>query len=144
MTTPEKFESGNFDKELDFSQSIRMRLVNSLTADGMPNQYKDQDILLRALDSIDKSALQRKQMQSDDSAGGFGPMVANFLATMYQQNLASPLRSDQPVVREIKADLSKVEAEEVTEYMVSQIENHGKTDYDSFQKDFLEEHPEYR
>ena len=57
------------DNDLDYTKEIRKTLVRHLTKDSkMPEETKQQKILLQALDGIDRAALSKLKIKSDEGA----------------------------------------------------------------------------
>ena len=58
------------DSDLDFTKGMRKTLVNHLTKSGsaMPEETKQQMVLLQALDGIDRAALAKLKIKSDEGA----------------------------------------------------------------------------
>lgn len=58
------------DSDLDYTKEMRKKLVNHVTGGGnkMPEETKQQMVLLQALDGIDRAALSKLKIKSDEGA----------------------------------------------------------------------------
>ncbi len=57
------------DSDLEYTKTIRKQLVSHITKDNkMPEETKQQLVLLQALDGIDRAALSKLKIKSDEGA----------------------------------------------------------------------------
>lgn len=58
------------DSDLDYTKEMRKKLVSHVTGGGnkMPEETKQQMVLLQALDGIDRAALSKLKIKSDEGA----------------------------------------------------------------------------
>lgn len=58
------------DSDLDYTKEMRKKLVNHVTGGGnkMPEETKQQMVLLQALDGIDRAALSKLKIKSEEGA----------------------------------------------------------------------------
>jgi hypothetical protein len=73
------------DIDLEYSRQKRKQLVDSLTDKGMPTDIKDQSIMLQALDGLDRQALSKKKLKSDEGISSAAVMAAAMLAQLYNK-----------------------------------------------------------
>lgn len=76
-------EQGSEDKDLGYTRDIRKKLADSLTKTGMPTDIKEQSILLQTLDGIDRAALGKLRIKSDEGISSAQTAAASILATLF-------------------------------------------------------------
>ena len=91
---------------LSFTQSIRVKMVNSITADGknIPTDPKDRATLLKALGDMDYQELSKQKLAQDKDMGSAAQKVtaeiANFVMSLGSGMVQRPMVSDTPVEKE--------------------------------------------
>jgi len=88
MSTPEE----NFDVPLDYEETLhygqrmRRKLVHHMTQGGekMPTDTKEANVMLKALDGMDKSALERKKNSIDQGNADTSRVVAESMREFIQ------------------------------------------------------------
>lgn len=95
------------DDVLSFSQRTRKRIVDKLTEKGIPEDAKDQTILLTALADMDRTAIGNKRIQSKEKQGQLNRQTGLIIAALTERfGARSPFersgQSTQPP--EFKAD----------------------------------------
>lgn len=150
LTTPEavvipKPEGpAKYEAQLDDVQNIRFQMINALMEEGVPRTYKEQDILLRALQDADKSAMDRMKAMGIDGNTDIARSVDGLLNAIAKSMNPQPFRASTPAPRVIDMDIPEIlDDSEINEHMVSTEHNSGKTNYDEFTTGFLEAHPEF-
>lgn len=74
------------DEVLDYTQSLRRRLIDSLVPSGeMPRDVKEQRILLEAMKDMDRAALSKKKLVSDDKNADADRKTAEVIAKIYSE-----------------------------------------------------------
>lgn len=68
------------DELLSYTREKRKALVEKLTDGGVPTDTKDQSILLAALDGLDRSALTRMRIRTDEKANTDNANAAAIIA----------------------------------------------------------------
>lgn len=73
------------DEVLDYTLQTRLRIVNHLTKKEIPSDTKELSILLSTLDGMDRAALAKKKIQSEEQtanrlADGMTTVVADVLS----------------------------------------------------------------
>lgn len=81
-------EAWTEDQHLEFTQLIRHRLIRNLTGNGqnMPNDPKDQIILLSTLDGLDRQAVNIKKIGAKERAGAADREAARIIALINAQH----------------------------------------------------------
>ena len=69
--------------DLDYTRSKRMQLINSITEKGVPADLKDRSILLQALDGMDRAALSKMKIKSDEGISNGQAAAAAILAELF-------------------------------------------------------------
>lgn len=138
-------ETLSLDDDLEFTRRLKRNIVNDcFTPEGGLkdiNDPKSRDFALRVLDSLDKSALGRKRIQVEEGANEIARETNGFLAQLHTNAVPDPFRVENPVNRNIAPDIKP--STTATAVMLSTTPEAGKTNYEEFTKDFLEDHPEY-
>lgn len=70
------------DALLDHTQQVRMKLVKEMTTVQMPTDKGERMVLLAALEGIDKQALAKKKIGSDEKRGAEDRRVAVMISQM--------------------------------------------------------------
>ena len=75
----------NEDTDLQYTRDKRIQLVEAITKKGtsVPEDIKDRSILLSALDGIDKAALAKKKIKSDEGISNSQVAAAAIIAEIY-------------------------------------------------------------
>lgn len=137
------------DDDLEYTRKFRRNIVDAcfdeegrIIGDDDPSK---RDFVLKALDSIDKSAIARKRIQVDEGANEIARETNGFLSQLHRFTTSDPFKTDTPVVRHLEPDLGDAPLAEfdMNPHMLSQELESGKTNYDDFNKEFLDTNPEY-
>ena len=135
----------SLDDDLEFTRRLKRRIIdNSFDANGSlkdSDDPKSREFVLRVLDSLDKSALGRKRIQVEEGANEIARETNGFLAQIHRNAVPDPFRVGTPVPRDIAPDIQP--SASATSVMISTAPEAGKTNYEDFTKEFLEDHPEY-
>lgn len=141
--TDSDIELKKYDNELDFTQDMRKRLVESMTEDGMPYKPIAQQTLLSALDSMDNQTFKRIERAEGDAVGGaVAAEVTAFMAQLAKSAIRDPFRVEQ--AQSTHREYTLPDVSDATDYELSQETNYGKAEYDEFTTEFLENNPDYR
>ena len=125
------------DKDLSYTRQVRMRLVEDMTKDKLPEDNKDRLTLLAVLDGIDRSALANKRIKSEEGANNAKAIAAETIAMMfmdprlktytksqYDPNRPVPvLREDLPMPNVVEGELDANPAHETYESFMSKHGN---------------------
>lgn len=147
-TTPAQ-QVAPLDDDLEHTRKLRRNIVDSCFDEkGRMIGEDDPDkraFVLKALDSIDKSAIARKRIHVGEGANDIARMTSGFLSELHLSTRPDPFKVDNPVARSIEPDLGDVLLTEfdLNPHMLSQELDSGKTNYDDFNTTFLKENPEY-
>lgn len=79
----------DLNEVLSHSQSVRMRIVDSLTKDGIPSAKEDIEILNKTLDSLDKAVVAKKRLSIDENSST-NEKEASLLLTQILKQFISP------------------------------------------------------
>lgn len=88
---------------LNFTQSMRVKMVNSITADGksIPSDPKDRMTLLKALGDMDHQALSKQKLAQDKDMGTAAQKVtqeiAQFVMSLGNGLAQRPMISETPI-----------------------------------------------
>jgi hypothetical protein len=99
----EIIDKTNEDQDLEFTKSVRKKLINSLTKDctKMPEDVKDQSILLQALDGMDRMSIAKKKIKSDEGISDKQLIAAETISQIFKtKDIRQIHRSDE--IGEIK------------------------------------------
>lgn len=92
------------DEVLDYTQIQREKIVNKLTANGVPGDTKELMVLLSTLDGMDRSALAKKKLKNDAGlADKFG--LASAAITELLTNMRNEVRATSPASGEVEVSL---------------------------------------
>lgn len=84
------------DEVLDYTQVQREKVINKLTANGVPGDTKELLVMLSALDGMDRSALAKKKLKSDAGmADKFG--IASAAITQLLTGMRGEIAAQVPV-----------------------------------------------
>lgn len=76
----------NEDQILDFTQSVRLKLVEAITAGGkMPEGKEDRTTLLQTLDGLDRASLGKKKIAVDQNMADTAAKAAGYISEMLKQ-----------------------------------------------------------
>lgn len=78
------------DDRMAFTQGIRKRLINDMTANGMPSEKGDRMVLLAALGDMDRTALANKKIGSQERQGAADRQAAFIIQKLANQNFNTP------------------------------------------------------
>jgi hypothetical protein len=75
----------DLNEVLQKTQSVRMRIVDNITKEGIPTAKEDLDILNKTLDSLDKAVIAKKRLSIDENNSNNEQEASRLLATMLAQ-----------------------------------------------------------
>lgn len=146
----EEYEVGKaapLDDDLEYTRKLKYQILEkSFDEKGVMvnnDDPKQRDFVLRLMDSMDKTAIARKRIQVDEGANEIARETNGFLSQLHSHSKPDPFRTSNPVERNMTPDLGKIDISELNPHMLTQVLDSGKTNFDEFNKDFLELHPEY-
>jgi hypothetical protein len=93
------------DSDLEYTRMMRKKLVDDITTNGskMPADIKDRSILLQALDGMDRAALTKKKIASDEGINDKQVMAAEIIAQIFNtKNLKENRTADDFIEGEIR------------------------------------------
>jgi hypothetical protein len=79
---------------LEYTETIRKKLVTSLTAGGMPKDKGEQQTLLAALDGLDKVTLTKMRISSDNANAGLVQQTAQAITDLLLRVTPSKMKSE--------------------------------------------------
>lgn len=143
----EEVKQKPLDDDLEYTRKLKYQILeHSFGEDGRlldSEDPKKRDFILRVMDSMDKAAIGRKRIQVDEGANEIARETNGFLARLHTNELSDPLRSNTPVARNIVPDLGSDASSDMGEFQLSVQPEAGKTNYDDFNREFLDKNPEY-
>ena len=143
----EEVKQKPLDDDLEYTRKLKYQILeHSFSEDGRlldSEDPKKRDFILRVMDSMDKAAIGRKRIQVDEGANEIARETNGFLARLHTNELSDPLRSSTPVTRNIAPDLGADSSSDMGEFQLSVEPEAGKTNYDDFNREFLDKNPEY-
>lgn len=143
----EEVKQKPLDDDLEYTRKLKYQILeHSFSEDGRlidSEDPKKRDFILRVMDSMDKAAIGRKRIQVDEGANEIARETNGFLARLHTNELSDPLRSNTPVARNIVPDLGSDASSDMGEFQLSVEPEAGKTNYDDFNREFLDKNPEY-
>ena len=143
----EEVKQKPLDDDLEYTRKLKYQILeHSFSEDGRlldSEDPKKRDFILRVMDSMDKAAIGRKRIQVDEGANEIARETNGFLARLHTNELSDPLRSSTPVARNIVPDLGSDASSDMGEFQLSVEPEAGKTNYDDFNREFLDKNPEY-
>jgi hypothetical protein len=71
------------DLDLNYTREIRKSLITDMTKSGMPTETKDRAMLLMALDGVDKAALAKKKIKSDEGISNKNLVAVETIAHIF-------------------------------------------------------------
>ncbi len=74
------------EESLQFTQSIRNRLIKEMTKEGIPQDKDSRYLLISALDSMDGSILKKAKIVSEDKKNKANSAIAQNIAQVLLQN----------------------------------------------------------
>jgi hypothetical protein len=75
----------DLNEVLQKTQSVRMRIVDNITKEGIPTAKEDLDILNKTLDSLDKAVIAKKRLSIDENNSNNEQEASRLLAIMLAQ-----------------------------------------------------------
>lgn len=88
------------DEVLDFTQRMRKGLVDDMTGNGTryPSDPKDRTHFLMALDGLDRQALSKKKIASDEKVADADRLAASVINSVFAKfSKGDPFISQQPI-----------------------------------------------
>lgn len=140
------------EEDLNLAQTMRRKILEELTGstDVAAKEFcvpQDPTVLgmtMQLLKDMDNNAIRRKQIGVQEGSNEIARETKGFLASITRQLTQSPLRVDTPVKRDVRPDIVIERKGDITEPMLSQEPEAGKTTLDEFTEEFLDANPEYR
>lgn len=86
------------EEVLEYTQSKRKQIVEHLTSKGVPDDRGDKAILLQALADMDKPALVKMRIKSEDKNAGTNAQAALAIASLMTQMSPKKLVNFDPTV----------------------------------------------
>lgn len=86
------------DQVLEYTQAKRKQLVEHMTVKGVPEEKGDKAILLQALADMDKPALVKLRIKSEDKNAGTNAQAAMAIASLMTQMSPKKLVNFDPTV----------------------------------------------
>lgn len=141
-----KLDAMTRDQQLDYTQQLRLRIANQLAPYAIaPTDVKERRELMGVLESIDGQVFARKAAEDSAKNAGANERVASFLAELHSIGGKDLHRVDTPVMRDVSPDLSAfMDKSEVTEFMISQEEGAGDSNFAEFSEEFKRQNPIYQ
>ena len=85
------------DRDLDHVRAIRLRMIDDLCKDKIPGDKEDRAFLLSLLDGMDRSAMGRKRIKTDEKVGSNVAHAMSLISEIYKQSDVRTLgQSDRP------------------------------------------------
>lgn len=135
------------DDDLEYTRKLKYQILeNSFDEEGVmldKDDPKQRDFVLRLMDSMDKTAIARKRIQVDEGANEIARETNGFLSQLHSHSKPDPFRANNPVQRNLSPDLGPMDVSNLNPHVLTQELESGKTNYDEFNKNFLELNPEY-
>lgn len=121
------------DQVLDYTQRMRRSIVAELTKSGVvPSENADRNMLMNALDGLDRAAINNKRIKVDSAAVENDALAASIIAKLLNQ-VQMPKRNDDDVIDVHGVDKSLPSS--IPEPLLVPYEtevNPQQLDYDSF------------
>lgn len=122
------------DRDLDYTQSMRKRVVGSLLKDGdaIPSDPKDKVIMLQALADMDRVSLGKKRISADKDNAASQAAAAAVIAQMLRDPRAA-ITGRVEGGRDVAPQLPS--AVETPQILPGELDIHARPDnYESFQR----------
>lgn len=104
-------ETTTDDEVLNYSQRVRRGFVDNILENGYPEDIKTQSMMLSALDSMDRAALTKKRLNSDDANAEADRQAAVLISKVAAQlGGRDPFAVEQPVERVLEVDDTELPA----------------------------------
>ena len=97
------------DLDLDFTRTMRRRLIDDMTKDKIPDDPKERALLLQACDGMDRAALSKKKIKSDEGVSNTMALAAETISQLFTNPRLKNLGKidgavgEIPVLRELPA-----------------------------------------
>lgn len=119
------------DKDLEYTRQVRMDLIKSMTKTGMPTDNRDRMTLLSTLDGIDRVAIAKKKIKSDEGISNSKAMAAETIAMLFMDpRLKKTLEVKPDETREIPKLRNDLETPKLVEGELEITQQ--QESYDSF------------
>jgi hypothetical protein len=121
------------DQVLDYTQRMRRSIVAELTKSGVvPSGNADRNMLMNALDGLDRAAINNKRIKVDSAAVENDALAASIIAKLLNQ-VQMPKRNDDDVIDIRGVDMSLPSSIPEPSLVPYETEvNPQQLDYDSF------------
>ncbi len=70
------------DQDLDYTRSLRLKIIEDLTQEKLPSDKDDRAFLLAAIDGIDRAALNRAKLKTEESSVKLQEQTAGIIANV--------------------------------------------------------------
>jgi hypothetical protein len=127
MTTPDNssLQDPN-DVDLDYTQGMRRRIVNSLTEKGIPDSLETLSMLTGVLSDMDRSSLGRKRLKTDEKMGDAAAAAQAIISTLF----------DSPGIKTLGQAGARTLQPVLEDGVITYIPSAGETDPLTKQEDF--------
>lgn len=92
--------------DLEYTRAKRRDLVEKLTKTGMPGDIKEQSILLQTLDGIDRAALGKMKIKSDEGLSNAQAAAASILSSIFNDPRTKSIGKGAGVIPVLDADIA--------------------------------------
>ncbi len=116
------------DLDLNYTREIRKSLITDMTKSGMPTETKDRMTLLVALSDIDKAAISKKKIKSDEGISNKNLVAVETIAHIFNTKNVREIPPSE-IIGEIK-EVSEVIDVSINEGELSQ--NSENMNFDAF------------
>ncbi len=116
------------DLDLNYTREIRKSLITDMTKSGMPTETKDRAMLLMALDGVDKAALAKKKIKSDEGISNKNLVAVETIAHIFNTKNVREIPPSE-IIGEIK-EVSEVIDVSINEGELSK--NSENMNFDAF------------
>jgi hypothetical protein len=131
MSNSETTSGDSDDDILAYTCKIRKQLVTSMIKSGMPGDTKEQAILLTALADMDRTALGKKKIKSDEGVSGARVAAAATLAQLFMEPRLKQLGQAKP--GEVGVIPKLAEHVLMPELVLGELDEHaGTLNYETF------------
>lgn len=121
------------DIDLDYTRAMRKRIVDEMTKKGLPDDTKDKALVLAALDGIDRAALTKKRIKSDEGISNTKALAAETIAQLFMDPRLKRLGETIEVsVREVPQLAIDLPMPDIVDGELDS--NAGAENYESFMK----------
>lgn len=87
--------------DLAYTRSKRKQIIEHITAKGIPEDVKMQSILLQSLDGMDRAALGKMKIKSDEGVSSAQLAAAAIMATIFNDPRVKTIGKTDSATREV-------------------------------------------